>query len=104
MPLKVRISADAERDLEKQYNWYGKHADADVAERYKLAFDASVEALISHPELGTAKYYTAARLSGMRSYACRDPFEKHMIFYRADASELSIERVMHGARDLPRRL
>jgi hypothetical protein len=32
------------------------------------------------------------------------PFQKILIFYRHDATELSAERLMHGARDLPRRL
>jgi plasmid stabilization system protein ParE len=32
------------------------------------------------------------------------PFAAHLVFYRLLGEQLSIERVMHGARDLPRRL
>lgn len=32
------------------------------------------------------------------------PFQMHLVFYRADEAIISVERVIHGARDLPRRL
>ena len=31
-------------------------------------------------------------------------FDAHLIFYRCSETSISIERVMHGARDLPQRL
>jgi plasmid stabilization system protein ParE len=36
--------------------------------------------------------------------ARRAPFRKHLIFYRYDGTAVSIERVVHGARDLALRL
>jgi len=104
MPLNIRLFSVAETDLERQYDWYCEHADVEVAERYREAFDASVIALANHPGLGIVRKLKAPRLLGIRSYACRPPFDVHLIFYRADATTLSIVRVMHGARDLPRRL
>jgi hypothetical protein len=32
------------------------------------------------------------------------PFHNLLIFYRHDGKVLSVERLMHGSRDLPRRL
>jgi hypothetical protein len=40
----------------------------------------------------------------MRSFRLAAPFAVHLIFYRHDAGKLFVERLMHGARDLPRRL
>ena len=40
----------------------------------------------------------------MRSLAVAGNYRVHLIFYRVTEDSLSIERVMHGARDLPQRL
>jgi plasmid stabilization system protein ParE len=40
----------------------------------------------------------------MRYFAFAAPFQVHLILYRSVEGRLMIERVMHGARDLPRRL
>ena len=104
MALTVRTSAAAEADLEKQYEWYCRHADVDVAERYQKAFDLSVAALALHPDMGVVRNFKPQRLRGIRSYRCEVPFDVHLVFYRADAETLFIERVIHGARNLPRRV
>ena len=104
MPLRVKLFPRAESDLARQYEWYSEHADADVADKYLRAFDDSVSALASFPGLGSTRKFKASRLSGIQSYAVKSPFDVHLIFYRTDATTLNILRVMHGARDLPRRL
>ena len=40
----------------------------------------------------------------MRWRAVAAPFSAHLVFYKELGDEVSIERVMHGARDLPQRL
>jgi plasmid stabilization system protein ParE len=34
----------------------------------------------------------------------QNPYHRHLIFYRFDDKKLFAERILHGARDLPRRL
>ncbi len=104
MSLKPRISARAETDLALQYRWFIDNAALDVAERYLVAFDARVKDLSDHPLLGRTRRFRSADLAGMRSLAVSPPFDRHLIFYKVSETELCIERVMHGARDLPRRL
>jgi toxin ParE1/3/4 len=104
MSLSVEIFPRAETDLAGQYDWYLEHAGLEIAERYLKAFDETVATLTSHPGLGRPRKFRDSRLAGIRSYPCETPFEKHLVFHRASFATLSIVRVMHGARDLPRRL
>ncbi|PYJ71420.1 MAG: hypothetical protein DME76_02100 [Verrucomicrobia bacterium] len=43
-------------------------------------------------------------LRGVRSFQLESPFQKFLLFYRVTETTLQVWRVMHGARDLPRRL
>ena len=49
---------------------------------------------------------SSVRLNWQASDHCPSAgaFGIHLIFYRCAEKELSIERVMHGARDIPRRI
>jgi toxin ParE1/3/4 len=40
----------------------------------------------------------------LHSFRVEPPFNVHLIFYRVVDDALFAERLMHGARDLPRRL
>jgi toxin ParE1/3/4 len=104
MTLPVSIAGRAEADLTHQYRWYPDHAGASVAEGFLMAFDGTVKRISAQPELGKRRRFLAQELSGMRSIAVGRPFAVHLVFYRAGAGVLSIERVMHGAQNLPRRL
>jgi len=104
MSLPVSIAGRAELDLTHQYRWYLDNAGVEVAERFLAAFDDTVARLAEQPELGKRRRFQARELAGIRSLPAGGRFGRHLIFYRSGASALSIERVMHGARDLPRRL
>lgn len=104
MSFQPVISRRAEIDLSHQYRWFLDNAGMDVAERYLAAFDASIAQLGSHPALGKACRFRAPELVGMRWWSVAAPFSAHLVFFRIMGDELSVERVMHGARDLPRRL
>lgn len=86
-----------------QYGWYLENADVEVAERYLRAIDQTIQRLASHPDLGLRRHFQSPELAGIRSFQAARPFDKHLLFYQA-GEQLSIERIMHGARDLPRRL
>ncbi len=103
MSLPVIISSRAEQDMMLPYQWYLKHAGFDVAERHLQAVDITIAELSSQPDLGVTGRFQSDELHGIRSFQTKGAFDKHPIFYRG-TDTLSIERVMHGARDLPRRL
>jgi len=60
--------------------------------------------LTRQPGLGWAWKFRARELAGIRSFPVGGRFKVHLFFYRVTGEVLSIERVMHGGRDLPRRL
>jgi toxin ParE1/3/4 len=104
MSPQIRISSRAEADLAQQYRWDMDNAGLAIAEGYLSAFDASTARLAEHPTLGRVRRFRAADLAGLRSSPVDAPFRVHLIFYRTSDQALEIVRVMHGARDLPRRL
>ena len=60
--------------------------------------------LTQQPGMGKACRFRHPELQGLRSFQVRPPFHAHLVFYRYGGQEVSAERLMHGARDLPRRL
>ena len=104
MKHRASLSGRAEADLTNQYRWYLDNGSVEVAERLVSAFDAAVDRLARMPEIGRARRFRSPELSGMRSLQIGGGFYSHLIFYRVSAAAVSVERVMHGARDLERRL
>ena len=104
MSLRVRRSEWFIGDLEHYAAWYDRAAGWDLAGRYLQAVAATLARLAERPALGHAIVFDAPELAGMRCLTVERPFQKHLIFYRFDEAMLSAERVVHGARDLPRRL
>jgi toxin ParE1/3/4 len=101
--IKVFISGRAEEDLINQYRWYLDNASEEVAERLLVGFDNTVDRLARSPQLGRLRKFRSRKLANIRSIALSRPFDLHLIFYKVSGTRF-IERVMHGSRDLPRRL
>jgi plasmid stabilization system protein ParE len=91
-------------DFEQQARWYVREANEAVARRYLRALESTLLLLCGHPGLGRIRRFRHPQLRGIRSFRVEPPFDRHLIFYRYDAKALYAERVMHGSRDLPRRL
>jgi len=104
MNLSLRRSEDFNGDFDLQYRWYLENANPTVAARYLDAVWATLKLLATQPELGRRRKFRNASLHNLRSFRVVSPYEVHLIFYRHSATELSVERLMHGARHLPRRL
>jgi len=85
-------------------DWYRDHAGSEVAEGYVNAVEATLQALARTPGLGRPRFANWPELAGIRSWRVQKPYHRHLIFYRHDPESLMAERVLHGARDLPRRL
>jgi toxin ParE1/3/4 len=104
MILAVRKSEFFLADLDVQFRWYRMEASEGIALRYLAAVDRTVKELAERPDLGRPRHFTHPELQGLRSCLVARPFHRHLIFYRYDETTLDLVRVMHGARDLPRRL
>jgi toxin ParE1/3/4 len=91
-------------DMLKQVDWYREMAGPEVAEGYADAIEATLQTLARTPGLGRLRFQGWRELSGPRSWRVERPYHRHLIFYRFDKETLIAERVVHGARDLPRRV
>jgi toxin ParE1/3/4 len=69
-----------------------------------LAVSATGAKLADMPEFGRLARFSVPVLQDLRFYPVARPFQKHLIFYRHHEAALYLERSIHGARDLPRRL
>jgi plasmid stabilization system protein ParE len=69
-----------------------------------LEVDVALEKLATHPDLGWRRNFNHPELRNLRCWLIARPFHRHLIFYRHDQHTLDAVRLMHGARDLARRL
>lgn len=104
MSLQIEVSDLAVEDVTLQFAWYLRHADVDVANGYQAALKATFEKIARSPGLGRLRRFAHPELTGLHSITAGRPFDRFVVYYRADSRVLSIERVIHGMRDLPRRL
>ena len=103
MSRPLRLSNWFEEDVARQTEGYLEWADAAVALAVGTKMDATLERIGRLPESGIEKKYPAPELAGLRFLPVDEPFRRFLAFYRVLADELSVERLIHGVRDLPRR-
>jgi toxin ParE1/3/4 len=104
MKLLLHRSADFNADFDQQYRWYLGEAGEEVAERFLTGVLTTLRSLTEFPDLGRRRKFRHPALRDLRSFRVNPPFDKILIFYRITNDTLEVWRLMHGARDLPRRL
>jgi plasmid stabilization system protein ParE len=103
MSRSIRKSVYFTADFEILFAWYVSRAGAQVAWRFQTALNNSLSHLSIRPDLGRPRHFHHRDLSGLRSITLERPFH-NLVFYRAGHQSLDAVCVMHGARNLPRRL
>ncbi len=104
MNWTVRKSEYFIADFDLQYRWYFQEAGGEVARRYLLAVDETLQKISQFREIGTLRNFSQPELRGLRSFRVEPPFDRHLIFYRVTESHIDAWRLLHGARDLPKQL
>lgn len=104
MSLPVRRSDEAQLDVEFQAEYYGQRDGLQLALDFTHAVERSCAALGATPFLGPLYKLKHARLGRLRKWRVEEPFDKHLIFYWVDQDAIAVVRIIHGMRDLPRRL
>jgi plasmid stabilization system protein ParE len=104
MSRAIQKARDFTADFENVFGWYVDRAGVELAWRFQRALDNSLAQLSIRPDLGRPRHFRHPKLRGLRSFLVEHPFEKILIFYRANDEALDAVRLMHGARNLPRRL
>lgn len=104
MKLILHRAPEFNADFDQQYRWYLQQSGEELAERFLGAVEISLQSLLTQPDLGRLRKFRHAALVGIRSIGVKKPFQTMLIFYRQTNKELTAERLLHGASDLPRRL
>ena len=104
MKLPLHRADEFNADFGQQHRWYLQEAGEELGGRFVTAVENTLQFLSAHPDLGHRRKFRHPALADIRSFQVERPFQKILIFYRHTATELSAERLMHGARDLSRRL
>jgi len=104
MKLRVQKSDEFLIDYALIFRWYVAEAGVETAWRFEAALDATLEEIALQPQLGRQRSFKHPRLQGMRSFRVDEPFGRLLIFYRVNGEQVAAVRLMHGARDLGRRL
>lgn len=91
-------------DYELRFDYYTYEAGEEVAWNFEQAVIATLTSLSLHPELGRRRRFRHPQLAELRSFRVESPFSKLLLFYRVTDTHLEAWRLMHGSRDLSRRL
>ena len=75
----------------------------DVAWRFVDAVETTLKDLAGRPGVGSPKHYDHPALAGLRSWWVSG-FPNHLIYYFPLAEGIDVIAIMHGARDLERRI
>jgi toxin ParE1/3/4 len=104
MNLVIQKSPLFHADVTNQFGWYFDEAGEELAWRFFNAADQTLHKLARQPDLGRRRKFRHPMLCDLYSFQVERPFNKILIFYRVTENVLQAWRLMHGARDLPRRL
>jgi toxin ParE1/3/4 len=93
--MKAHLSLPAETDIQGIWNYIAQSNRA-AADRVEQSIHASIEELAEKPNLGHFRDDVAPRIYRFhRVYS-------YLIIYKVEEDKLTVMRVIHGARDLPR--
>jgi plasmid stabilization system protein ParE len=104
MSLRVDYAPWFEADLHLRIAWYTEQSGLQLGERFVLAVHATIRKLAANPHLGQRPYPKDTEVADLYAVLLERPFNKHILYYRSTTETLIVERLIHGARDLPRRL
>jgi plasmid stabilization system protein ParE len=104
MNLLLERADDFNTDFNLQYRWYLNRGGEELAEHFLRAVAITLPLLAKEPDIGIRRKFQHPILLDLRSYPVTRPFQKFLIFYRVKGNVLQAWRLMHGARDLSRRL
>ncbi len=97
--IRLITTPRAERDIDEHALFIaGNNLNAGL--RFLDAIDHARAELARYPEIGAPWRSDSRALSEIRAWPV-PRFEHWLIFYRLDGGDLTIIRVLHGARDIP---
>jgi plasmid stabilization system protein ParE len=101
---RVEQSLKFRGDVIAAYEWYTRRENQQLANRFQDAVTSTLEKLSISPEIGPLCRIPMQPLTNLRYFRVETPFDRHLIFYQIESKFLLAVRLVHGMRDLPRRL
>jgi toxin ParE1/3/4 len=95
----VIFSPESLSDIRQTMIWFQDNADSLRAERFLEGVRNTILSIIEMPGRGPLRDFDRVELQGMRSLAV-EGFSKHFVFYKVEAEQVQIVRVLDGRRDL----
>jgi len=97
MSLRIVFTSLARADV-VDTTYYLAGRSAGIAAKFHDCVRHSTGRLSEMPELGTVTQWEDRRSKNIRIWPVKD-FPNHLIFYRIEADELVVLRVLHGSTD-----
>lgn len=104
MSLRLEYASWFDADVHFRAAWYTEQVGHELSERFISAVEATVQKLSEDPHRGRRRYPKDPELYELYAVLLERPFHKYILYYRFTVETLILERLIHGARDLPRRL
>lgn len=101
MKSAITLGPRAEEDVLEIADFFAREAGADVANRFLVAVYATIRSLQAMPGRGSPRLSERAELASLRVLHVRG-FESYALFYRCGSEAITIDRILHGARDIGR--
>ena len=99
----LRRSDDFNTDVRREWVYLHQFGEA-LADRFIERVEQSLRLLASQPGVGHPGRYRHPDLVVLRARAVAKPFGDWLVFYWDRPRHVHLFRLMHGARDLSRRL
>jgi toxin ParE1/3/4 len=96
---RIRFSEAAIADIIEQGDWYRDRSGDALAQRWDREIDSAVRRILRNPHSGAPCSFASDELAGLRHFPL-EKFPKHSVFYLFREDQISVLRVLHGARDL----
>jgi toxin ParE1/3/4 len=93
------IQASARTDILWQYRYYLDQDRPDIADRFLLAVNEAVDAVVATPGAGAPKHLDNPSLTGLRTWPVGG-FDECRVYYLVRNDFLIVVRIMHGRRDI----
>jgi toxin ParE1/3/4 len=99
--LKRVVYSDlALQDQEETADFNAERQGPDLAIRYLQASRRVLSLLAEKPHLGIAHRFRDLELHGVQWFPLTPPFQKHLLFCRAEREYIEVIRVLHASRDI----
>jgi len=101
---RLDLHVELEADVDRIWNWLALEQKVpEAADRVRDAIEASFHLLAGHPAIGIVRWKDHPDLADVRMLVVPH-YHNYLVFYRDTPEAVQIIAVLHGKRDLPRRL